>query len=349
MASRKRPQHEDGFPSAGGVLARLAFAHAQARSVDLDPLLKKAGLTRRQIENRKTWIPVRNQIQFVNLVAETIGDDYLGFNLGVTFDLRKAGLLYYVMASSDVLIEALRRGARYTSVANEGIAQMCKETGSAVSLVFRYVGVSRHTDRHQIEFWLVCVARVVRHLSGRRLAPVRVRIAHMRKPIPAVFTEYLGSDVVFGARTDEIILDRRIVDLPVISADPHLNSLLLDYCEQALMHRRRRRGSFRSSVENAIAPLLPHGKPRAETVARELGLGSRTLARRLEAEGLTFSSLLETLRRDLARRYLADDHLSISQIAWLLGYREIAAFSHAFKRMTGKTPREARSNITRRQ
>jgi len=88
---------------------------------------------------------------------------------------------------------------------------------------------------------------------------------------------------------------------------------------------------------------------RAETVARELGLGSRTLARRLEAEGLTFSSLLEKLRRDLARRYLADDHLSISQIAWLLGYREIAAFSHAFKRMTGKTPREARSNITRRQ
>jgi AraC-like DNA-binding protein len=349
MASRKRLQHEHGFPSAGGALARIAFAHAQARGIELDPLLKKAGLTRRQIENPKIWIPVRHQIQFVNLVAETIGDDRLGFNLGVTFDLRKAGLLYYVMASSDVLIEALRRGARYTAVANEGIAQMCQETGSAISLVFRYVGVSRHSDRHQIEFWLVCVARLVRHLSGRRLTPVRVRIAHMRKPIPAEFTEYFGSDVAFGARKDEIVLDRRIVDLPVTSADPHLNSLLLDYCEQALTHRRRQRGSFRSSVENAIAPLLPHGKPRADTVARELGLGPRTLARRLEVEGLTFSSLLEELRQDLARRYLADEHLSISQIAWLLGDREIAAFSHAFKRVTGKTPREARSNISRRQ
>jgi AraC-like DNA-binding protein len=102
-------------------------------------------------------------------------------------------------------------------------------------------------------------------------------------------------------------------------------------------------------VENAIAPLLPHGKARADIVARELGLSSRTLARRLEEEGLTFSSLLQKLRQDLGRRYLADDHLSVSQVAWLLGYREIGAFSHAFKRITGKTPREARvENLTRR-
>ena len=102
-------------------------------------------------------------------------------------------------------------------------------------------------------------------------------------------------------------------------------------------------------MENAIVPLLPHGKPRAGTVARDLGLSPRTLARRLEAEGLSFSSVLEKLRQDLARRYLAEDQLSIAQIAWLLGYRETAAFSHAFKRVTGKTPREARSDISRPQ
>jgi AraC-like DNA-binding protein len=59
-------------------------------------------------------------------------------------------------------------------------------------------------------------------------------------------------------------------------------------------------------------------------------------------EGLTFSGVLESLRSDLAERYLMDD-LSISQIAWLLGYQEVSAFTHAFKRWTGKTPREARS------
>ena len=135
------------------------------------------------------------------------------------------------MASSDVLIEALRRGARYTGVANEGITQVCQEAGSVVSLIFRYVGVSRHNDRHQLEFWLVCLTRMVRQLTGRRSMPVRVRITHMRKPVPVEFAEHYGSDVAFGARRDEVVLDRRTADLPVISADPHLNSLLLDYCE----------------------------------------------------------------------------------------------------------------------
>jgi AraC-like DNA-binding protein len=71
-------------------------------------------------------------------------------------------------------------------------------------------------------------------------------------------------------------------------------------------------------------------------------MSQRTFARRLSAEGLTFSELLQNLRCDLAERYLADQDLSISQVAWLLGYQEVGAFSHAFKRWTDKTPRQAR-------
>ena len=67
-----------------------------------------------------------------------------------------------------------------------------------------------------------------------------------------------------------------------------------------------------------------------------------TAARRLALEGVTFSEVLEALRADLARQYLDDQALSISRIAWLLGYQEVSAFTHAFKRWTGKTPRETR-------
>ena len=102
-------------------------------------------------------------------------------------------------------------------------------------------------------------------------------------------------------------------------------------------------GSFRSSVENAIVPLLPHGKARASEIARQLGVSQRTLARQLSQEGLTFSELLDNLRSDLANRHLADRDLAISQIAWLLGYQDVASFSHAFKRWTGKAPGKARA------
>jgi AraC-like DNA-binding protein len=92
------------------------------------------------------------------------------------------------------------------------------------------------------------------------------------------------------------------------------------------------------NVENAIVLLMPHGKAQAPEVARKLGLGSRTLARRLSSEGLTFADVLRNLRRDLAKRHLADDDLPISKIAWLLGYQDVSAFTNAFKRWTGKAP-----------
>jgi AraC-like DNA-binding protein len=95
-------------------------------------------------------------------------------------------------------------------------------------------------------------------------------------------------------------------------------------------------------VENAVAALLPHGLAQAEAVAGELGMSPRTLARRLAAEEVAFSTIVRELRIALAQRHLADGDLSVSQIAWLLGYREVGAFTHAFRRWTGMTPSEAR-------
>jgi AraC-like DNA-binding protein len=88
--------------------------------------------------------------------------------------------------------------------------------------------------------------------------------------------------------------------------------------------------------------LLPHGKAQIREVAPKLGLSQRTLSRRLAAEGLTFAQVRQTLRADLADRHLADKDLSISKIAWLLGYQDVSGFSNAFKRWTGKAPRAMR-------
>ena len=80
-----------------------------------------------------------------------------------------------------------------------------------------------------------------------------------------------------------------------------------------------------------------------DDVARSLGMNNRTLARKLSDEGLNFTETLQHLRRDLAVRYLDDRKLHISKIAWLLGFHEVSAFTHACKRWTGKTPREMRT------
>ena len=115
----------DRHPTASGAITRLAFAKAKAAGVAIEPLLKKARLTHDQINNPHAPINVRDQITFLNLVATALDDDLLGFHLTQIADLREVGLLYYVLASSKVLIDALRRGARYTSIVNEGMSQKC--------------------------------------------------------------------------------------------------------------------------------------------------------------------------------------------------------------------------------
>ncbi len=336
------------LPTATGGIARLAYTCARRAGIGLKPLLKAAGLIDQQIKDRGARLAVQHQIQFLNVVANALGDEFLGFHLAQLPDLRELGLLFYVAASSETLGDALQRAARYSSIVNEGLSLKCLKEGD-IRMVFEYVGVARHSDRHQIEFLMTALIRLCRQLTGLRLTPSRVRITHRRSNQGgSELAAYFGRNIIFGARADELTFVERIKDMTVTSADPYLNELLVANCEQALSHRRTNRGAFRAAVENAIVPLLPHGKVRASQIATRLGLSQRTSARRLALEGVTFSAIVESLRGDLARQYLSDPDLSISRIAWLLGYQEVSAFTHAFKHWTGKTPREARAQQTPR-
>ena len=144
----------DAVPSAEGGITRLAFACAQEKGADVDTLLRKAGLSRTQIEDPHVRISVRSQVLFLDLVAKAVGDDLLGFHLAQNFDLRMIGLLYYVLASSETLGEALGRAARYSSIVNEGFRVTVRE-GKEIDVVLESVGIPRRLNRHQIEFSFV--------------------------------------------------------------------------------------------------------------------------------------------------------------------------------------------------
>jgi AraC-like DNA-binding protein len=336
------PARIDSMPSTSGGVARLVYARLCERGIPAAPLLKKAGLSVGQIDDRSARVKVRSQIRFLELAADALQDDLLGFHLARDYELREIGLLYYVLASSEVMNDALQKAARYSGITNEGVALKFRASGET-AITLDYVGVERRSDCHQIEFWLLSLVRLCRQLTNRRLIPSRIRVVHHRKKTPAEFRSLLGCEIEFGSTVDELVFPGSVTLMPIGSADPHLNELLMKYCEEALAHRAPGHTTLRSSVENAVAPLLPHGKANAVEIARRLGMSHRTLARKLSSEGLTFSEIAEDLKGDLARHYLGDGDLPISQIAWLLGYREVSAFTHAFKRWTGMTPKQARA------
>src|SRR5262249_31448930 len=108
-------------PTAVGAIARLAKARLVANGVDPAPILQEARLSTDELANHHTRIAVASQITVLNLAAHALRDEVLGFRLAQTFELREVGLLYFVLASSATLGEALTRAERYCRVGNEGI------------------------------------------------------------------------------------------------------------------------------------------------------------------------------------------------------------------------------------
>ena len=329
------------LPMANAVLSRLVARRLRAAGLDLKSILTRVGITQRQIDDPDERLPASSQVAFLGAAATALDDDLLGFRLAQGVDCRGLGLLYYVFASSTTLDEAIRRCARYSRVANEAVALEVLESRRPV-IRLGYTGIARHSDVQQMEFIMAFLLRVCRYATGQQLVPERVSMMHVRPTIAPELAAFFGVKVAFGSDFDEIVLPAGTGDLRLVNADPYLNKIIVRDCEAFLAKRRINVGPFRVKVENAIAPLLPHGSARASVVAQALGMSERTMGRKLAQEGSSFTEILQQLRSEMAVRYVEDPSLPISRIAWLLGFEEVSSFSNAFKRWTGKSPRRMR-------
>src|SRR5262252_6762035 len=214
---RNSEQDLDSIPMAGGGLSRLAIARLQSAGVPVVPLLKRVGLPPEVIADPEERLSVRSQVALLDEAAIALKDDRIGFTLARDFDPREIGLLYYVMASSQTLGDALKRGARYSQITNEALVVGYRE-GNRLVLSLSYSGVSRHSDRHQIEFCMFGVLRVCRMLTGQNLVPQHFSISHHRSEGAAEMARFVGTKVEFGADRDEFALNVDARELPLIHA-----------------------------------------------------------------------------------------------------------------------------------
>ena len=224
----------NSIPSATGGIARLACARLDEMGKDPTIILSKVGLTPEEARDPAVRLEVRTQIKLLELAAEEVHDEWLGFHLARSFDLREIGLVYYVIASSDQLSDALRSAERYSQINNEGVRLRFSMQDGAAVIALDYVNVDRDADRHHIEFWLVTLVRICRQVTNGRLVPSRLKTKHLRNRTPAEFRAFFGVDIEFGANADEIWFPRPIALLSLVGRDERLNELLRRYAEEAL-------------------------------------------------------------------------------------------------------------------
>jgi AraC-like DNA-binding protein len=338
MVRRPKVLTGDVFLTADAVATRLAIKELKRAKIDPRPLLAKAGISLLKLDEEPKRVRAESQILFLEIAADALGDSALGLHLAQHFDLRVCGILYYVLAASPNLGEAIRNLVRYLAVSNESMPLIISEAAKHTVLAVNYK-IPRHTDRLFVEYAFAVLLRAFRELTGRNISPKLVTFIHARNTDKTEFDCFYGGAVRFKATADTIVLPAELLSAPILASDKYLLQILKNACEEVLGKRSNISSTLRATVENEIVQLLTHGKAQVEKVASRLGMSSRTLARRLSEEGTSYAAILDDLRRDLSARYLEDPALSLSQIAWLLGYSMVSSLNHAFRRWTGSSPK----------
>jgi AraC-like DNA-binding protein len=340
--SLRRDISKSPFLWARGIAARETLRHLEERGIDAEPLLAQAGLSRGQLSQERGGVSVASQYRFLELAATAENDSLLGLHLAVEMDLRDAGILFYLLASSSTVSKALENLARYAGTTNEAVLYESSRHKDVTVVSVRPVRAHDELRRQSSEFIALAVIRALRILTGRDFAPSRMTFAHARNSDLREIDRILRCPVEFAHATESWIIPQSVTELPIVSQDSHLLQILTAHADDLLAERGLAAG-LQSMVENQLLRVLPSGKVQAPLVAQQLGISMRSFTRQLAEEGTTFGEILDRLRNRLALRYLEDQRMSLQQIAWLLGYSELTAFNHAFKRWFGTSPGRARN------
>lgn len=321
--------------SAATSLVRAVLNGARARGLDPGPLLRRARLDASVVEDRDARVATAAYLEVFAAAAEAANDPHFGARIADAFDASCFGLLGFVIASCATLGEALDRFCRHTNLLCDELRVRIDRRGDAVAIVYDFAG-SPGTPG-MFEMALAHFLKTARKGTRGAFEPLRVVFRH-RGDGPTV-AAILAAEVELGGPENAVVCADASLALPLCGSNRALLRVLDAHV--ALLARPAPPPAPEDEVtrtRRAIRELLPDGHPSLEQTAKRLGVGARTLQRRLRDHGLGFRALVDDVRREWAVLRLADPEVSVSECAFALGYASPSAFCHAFRRWTGRNP-----------
>lgn len=178
-----------------------------------------------------------------------------------------------------------------------------------------------------------------------KFMPQSVFFKHSARGDNTVYESHFDCPVYFEAGRDALLVSEESIDAPNKLGDETIAQFFDKHLEQELASLTNDDG-LEQQVRRAISNVLSEGIPTLSFIASELGIGARTLQRRLSEHGHSFQSVVDMARKDLAQRLLRETEYSLAEIAFLTGFAEQSGFTRAFKRWAGQTPRSYRLNLS---
>jgi AraC-like DNA-binding protein len=278
-------------------------------------------------------------------VSSRTGDLALGLRAGRAYQTGDLDAFEYVASSAPTLREAVASAGRYIRLLHSALETEVEERGEHAFWRFR----SHHGAQLPAlanDFALSLTWTFARVHTGRTLPLVEVHLEHGPTSYVAEYGKLFGGVVRFGMPHNALVFRKEYLAAPMLQANSALHAAF-EMAAREQLGRVAQRMGVRGKVREMVIAQLRSGDTRMSTVADALAMSVATLRRRLDEEGTSHTDILDEVRHELAKTYLRDPQLAISEIAFMLGFAHVAAFYKAFRRWTGGgTPANFRGRLT---
>ena len=310
-------------------LSPLTAVRLRERAVLPDAVLQRAGLPPGLLDNEGSLVTTEQLFHFWTAVGEVSGNPRIGLALGSEDRTERLDVFSLAALSASSFRDAVARAARYKQLC-------CPEEihleirGSECAIQFRWLLAEDTEPWVLTDMCFACISMLAAKGTGGAVRPHRVelkRAAQNRQ----LYESHFGCRVRFDASENALIFRASDLDRPFVTYNADLLGLLIPQLDAELADRDARR-DVRDEVKSVLRRLLASGRPELRDVARVLGSSARTLQRRLGDLGVSYQQVLEQARREMASQYLLQSSLALSEIAYLLGYKDSNSFFRAFSR-----------------
>lgn len=308
--------------------------------IDPGPLLRDAHLARAAIGDHDSFISYRGVVDVLEAAARATGAEDFGRRLAMRQGLDILGPLGVAARTAANVGEAMGAIEQYLTVYSPAIAVsvVVPTAGRTAGFEWRLVDQRPPPHRQAAELALGVSVRVFRLLAGDDFRPLSVELRHSAAVGDAGHAAYFGCPVRFGAASYGFRFRASVLDRP-LAADHSVHAVVRDYLTSIALPTPT---GTTDPVVRLVRRMLPAGGPDLGLAAEQLALHPRTLQRQLAAEGTSFATLVDDVRREEAGRYLRETTMPLSQLSGVLGFSEQSALSRACRRWFGASPSEVR-------
>jgi AraC-like DNA-binding protein len=337
-------------PTIATGFANAFLEFAVARGADRQMLMERSGLRPACLTEPDNRIPLATYIALLEAGIELCNEPALALHFGAEVSLSDISIVG-AMGAPATAEEGRLKANRYLRLAIDGgdgeaehRIEFVPEDGN-ILLKFTSTLFAENPLLTESAFArCVCDGRKMATATGgvtQCPSPKAIRFTHAEPSYRGEYDRIFGLPLEFGSSMNAMVFGQEMLSLQLPQPNQYVSRLVTERAE-ALLEKLEDSKSMRGRVESLLTPILHTGEARIETIARKLGLSRQTLFRKLKAEGVTFEQVLDELRHRRALEYINGKHVSVNETSYLLGFSDPAAFSRAFKRWTGASPRTAR-------